>query len=69
MRINITTTYKIVRMFLNDSDSEVIEEGLTLGEARAYCRDPETSSRTCHSKEGMALTESRGPWFCGYEEE
>jgi hypothetical protein len=56
-------------MFLNDSDSEVIEEGLTLGEARAYCRDPETSSRTCHSKEGMALTESRGPWFCGYEEE
>jgi hypothetical protein len=64
------TTYKIVRSYFNqDYDSEVIETGLTLEEAREWCRDPETSSRTCTSEEGCARTEERGPWFDGYDEE
>jgi len=64
------TTYKIVRGFFNDDfDSEIIDTDLTLEEAREYCRDPDTSSRTCTDPELVAMTEERGPWFDGYEEE
>ena len=64
------TTYKIVRGFFNDDfDSEIIDTDLTLEEAREYCRDSETSSRTCTEPDLVAMTEERGPWFDGYEEE
>lgn len=63
------TTYSIVRMFQNDHNDEIIKEGLTLEEAKTYCRDPQSSSKSCTTKEGMALTESMGPWFCGFQEE
>lgn len=64
-------SYKIVRSFFNDEDysDEVIETGLTLEEAKEHCSDPETSSRTCTDPELVALTEERGKWFDGYEEE
>jgi hypothetical protein len=61
------TTYKIVR-FYADKD-EVIAEGLTLKEVQAHCKDPETSSRTCASPEGLRRTEEHGEWFDGYREE
>jgi hypothetical protein len=63
-------TYKIVRNYFNQEyESEVIAEGLDLTEAQEWCRDPETSSRTCTSEEGCERTAERGPWFDGYEEE
>ena len=64
------STYKVVRMYQSDEHpSEVIEEGLTLKEAQAHCRDPETSSSTATDADATARTTERGPWFDGYEEE
>lgn len=63
-------TYKIVRMYFRDSRrSRVIKTGLTLAQAQAHCRDPETSSRTAVSAKGKRRTETSGPWFDGYEKE
>jgi hypothetical protein len=62
------TTYKIVRFFQNRA-SLTIETGLTLEEAQAHCKDPETSSRTATTKVGTARTAVFGPWFDGYTEE
>lgn len=63
-------SYRVVRMYFKDEyETEVVEKGpLTLGAAQRYCRDPETSSTTCTSEEGIARTKRCGPWFCGYEE-
>lgn len=61
-------TYRIVRGYMSGS-KRTIETGLTLEEAREHCRDPETSSRTCTTPAGQRRTESRGPWFDGYEKE
>jgi len=62
--------YKIVRMFRDyHQPSLVIKRGLSLKEAQAHCRDPETSSSTCTRPEGKLLTKTKGPWFDGYEEE
>jgi hypothetical protein len=66
---HMDTTYKILRKFFNGHDEIVIATGLTLEEARAHCKDPDTSSRTCTTEEGMNLTRDKGPWFDGYEEE
>lgn len=69
------TTYKIVRFYtrtLRHSYSSTDLPGLTgltLEEAQAYCRDPETSSRTCTTEEGKARTDELGHWFDGYTEE
>jgi hypothetical protein len=60
--------YKITRFFAN-GDREEIQDGLTLEEAKEHCSDPDTSSRTCTTDEGMELTAKRGPWFDGYDEE
>jgi hypothetical protein len=62
------STYKIVRHFA-DGHREEIETGLSLEEAQAHCKDPETSSRTAVSPVAVALTKERGPWFDGYDEE
>ena len=66
----VTMSYKIIRGFFRDDvKSYVIANDLTLEEAQAHCRDPETSSRTCTSKEGIERTEKFGPWFDRYESE
>lgn len=63
-------TYKIVRMYLNDDvPKRTIKRGLTLEEAQAHCRNPETSSSTCKSAEGKRRTKRYGKWFDGYEAE
>jgi hypothetical protein len=62
-------TYRIMRMYFGDHESEVIATGLMLEEAREHCQDPETSSRTATSDEAVERTERLGPWFDGYEEE
>jgi len=59
--------YKIIR-FSAIGMSKVIKTVDTLEEARAHCEDPETSSRTCTSDEGLELTSSIGSWFDGYTE-
>lgn len=65
------TTYKITRayFYFRDRPQRTIKTGLTRKEARAHCRDPETSSRTCTKAVNVRRTEARGPWFDGYEEE
>jgi len=62
-------TYAVVRFFRDSGERETIATGLTREEAREHCNDPETSSRTCTLKEGLKLTEEKGPWFYGFEEE
>lgn len=62
-------SYKIVRHFLQERESPTIKTGLTLEEAQAHCQDPETSSRTCSTTEGLERTRNEGPWFDGYEKE
>lgn len=64
------TTYKVVRMFRRDDvRSRTIKTGLTLEQAQAHCSDPETSSSTCSTSEGLQRTREMGPWFDGYDEE
>lgn len=63
------TTYTVYRKFFNDVDTVTVETGLTLEEARARCKDPETSSRTCKDPENVARTEEFGPGFECYDED
>lgn len=58
--------YRIIRMFFNGG-KRVIERGLTLEQAQAHCKDPETSSKTCTKYDGRSRTRRRGPWFDAYE--
>ena len=69
--MNPQANYQIIRMYQwGGRDNEILEDlqDLTLSQAQAHCRDPETSSSTCKSPLGHALTEKAGPWFDGYEE-
>jgi hypothetical protein len=61
-------TYKIVRGYMQGG-KRTLATGLTLEEAQAHCRNPETSSRTCTKASNRRRTEHRGPWFDGYEKE
>jgi len=50
------TTYKIVRFYYaKDKDSEIKQHGLTLKQAQAYCRRPDTLKK--------------GEWFDGYDKD
>jgi len=60
--------YKIVRFFRDDHAAQIIEKGLTLAEAKAHCKNPETSSSTAKSAEAKQYTRDYGPWFDGYAE-
>jgi hypothetical protein len=59
--------YNVTRRFF-DGDDELILSEVTLEEARAHCRDPETSSRTCTRPELVKLTARRGSWFDSFDE-
>jgi hypothetical protein len=61
-------TYKIVRHY-QFGDSRLIKTGLTLEEAQAHCKDPETSSATCKEERNTRISTVKGPWFDGYEKE
>lgn len=62
--------YKIVRMYQRDRRSHTVrgKTRLTLEEAQAHCRDPETSSKTCKRAKNKQRTYRYGPWFDGYTE-
>lgn len=65
-------SYKIVRNYFNHEiapNRRVIKRGLTLEEAQAHCKDPETSSKTARSAAAKAHTRAYGHWFDGYDEE
>lgn len=63
-------TYSIVRFYRDASPNRrVIKRGLSLDEAQAHCRDPETSSSTCKTAAAKAITARVGQWFDGYEKE
>ena len=64
-------TYRVVRMYFNRDKfpNQVVEDGLSLADAQAMCRDPETSSKTCKGIDNVNRTSRCGQWFCGYEEE
>jgi len=62
-------SYRIVRMFFDDDKrARTIKTGLTLEQAQAHCRDPETSSSTCTSSKRKAYTRKNGAWFDAYDE-
>lgn len=58
-------SYDIVRFYFR-GESRVIAEQLSLEEARAHCKNPETSSSTATTEEARRHTARRGPWFDGY---
>lgn len=60
--------YKIIRHYANGSAKCTIKTGLTLDEAKAHCRDPETNSKTCTSAARRRYTARVGSWFDGYTE-
>lgn len=62
-------SYKIVRMFESGKPRRTVKRGLTLEQAQAHCRDPETSSSTATSAKAKRMTRQHGRWFDGYEEE
>ena len=62
-------TYKVISLFKDSDKRMVIKTGLSLEEAQAHCRDPETSSSTATGMVEHALTKNFGEWFDGYEEE
>ena len=57
--------YSIVRGY-EKSTRRTIKTDLTLDEARAWCGNKETSSRTCTTAAGHARTKRYGAWFDGY---
>lgn len=63
--------YQVIRKYFDETapKGQVIMSGLTLEQAQAHCKSPETSSRTCTSKAGKDRTALFGPWFDAYEEE
>ena len=53
------TTYKIIRFYRDNPDKRrTIKYGLTLEQAQAHCRRPDTRGESAF-----------GPWFDGYDEE
>jgi len=61
--------YKIVRSFCDSSiPNRTIKKRLTLEEAQEYCRNPETSWKTCKEYRNRKRTERFGPWFDCYVE-
>jgi hypothetical protein len=54
--------YRIIRFRFNGSP-RTIRQGLTLSEAQAHCRNPETSSTTAKGRNSR----KGGRWFDGYD--
>lgn len=62
-------TYRLVRHYQYGQRKRTIATGLTLEDAQAHCKDPETSSRTATSLKAQHRTRVLGPWFDGYAKE
>ena len=64
---NTGKSYNVIR-FYQRGGKRVIESGLTLEQAHAHCKNPETSSNTCTKYAGTHRTKSMGAWFDGYSD-
>lgn len=62
-------TFRIVRVFFEGYPDKTIKRGMTLQEARAWCKDPETNSSTAKSKKAQRLIEKYGEWYDGFAED
>lgn len=64
-------TYRIIRHYAPGSkkDKCTIKTGLTLEQAQAHCKDPETSSSTATGEKARGHTKLYGDWFDGYTKE
>lgn len=66
--------YNIVRFASNDNgfvSRRIVKRGVTLEEAQAHCKDPETSSSTCKGSRGKKRAWNLGKggrWFDGFEQ-
>jgi hypothetical protein len=60
--------YTIYRLYFRGGKRK-IASGLTLEEAQAHCKDPDTSSSTCTSSVGRRRTKNCGPWFDSYSKD
>lgn len=59
--------YKIVRVYRDSYKKRTIAKNLTLEEAQAHCRNPETSSSKCTTPKAKAITKRNGPWFDSFD--
>lgn len=61
--------YHLVRFYAHLSPV-ILNKGRTvsLEDAKAHCKNPETSSQTCKTKKALEHTRRMGPWFDGYHE-
>lgn len=59
-------SYKIQRLYYRSNRRTTLHTRMTLEEAQAYCKDPETSSRTATSAAATSRTRRLGPWFDAY---
>jgi len=59
--------YKIVRYFYKSERCTIVARNLTLEEAQAWCKDPDTSSKTATSRNAKQRTARYGAWFDGYD--
>ena len=59
--------YTIRRKFFRSDRTVTLDTMCTLEYAQAWCRDPNSSSRTCTTSEGKRRTKRSGPWFDIYE--
>lgn len=62
-------TYKIVRKYFRGHPSETLYTGQTLEVVREHCNDPDTTSSSCTTPEGMQRTREMGPWMDVYYKE
>ncbi|MBQ3946017.1 MAG: hypothetical protein II670_10490 [Alphaproteobacteria bacterium] len=69
-------TYNIRRFYENENrDSRIVQQDLTLEQARRWCNDPETSSYTAQPPKGCGGDEEKiqrwhdkkKHWFDGFE--
>jgi len=63
----MSTKYKIIRFKFNGRP-RTLQTGLSLEEAQAHCKNPESSSTTCSSAKARKVR-ANGPWFEGYDSE
>jgi hypothetical protein len=59
--------FKVQRIYFKGG-RRTLATRLTLEEAQAMCKGPETSSSTCTEAVNVRRTRQRGPWFNSYTE-
>lgn len=61
----------VIKRFYRDNErlngTIVFRSYMTLEQAQEHCSNPESSSETCTSAEGIERTKQHGPWFDGYD--